>query len=184
MVSWKAILRKIINCWESTKDHTLCRPVCYRLRHATSTHYIKSFQLRRILASELKFEYLRFCVHAFYDGFNTNLRDPGYRARVSNTRAACGPLDVVVRPASSQKASFWCTFYWGPWRPIFIFMRPACSFFVKLWPSNEFETPGIEYSNSLLEYMQPFRNGEQSLGFLNSTLVPIPIVACIISRST
>jgi len=38
------------------------------------------------------------------------------------------------------------TLYWGPQRPIFIFMRPASSFFVKMWPSNEFEfeTPVLE----------------------------------------
>jgi len=38
------------------------------------------------------------------------------------------------------------TFYLGLRRSIFIFIRPASSFFVKMWPSNEFEfeTPGLD----------------------------------------
>jgi len=39
---------------------------------------------------------------------------------------------VAVRSPSS-------TLYWGPRRPIFIFMQPSSSCFVKMWLSNEFE---------------------------------------------
>jgi len=45
-------------------------------------------------------------------------------------------LDAVKAPS---------TLYWGPRRPIFIIMRLESSFFVKMWPSNEFEfeTPAL-----------------------------------------
>ncbi len=44
----------------------------------------------------------------------------------------------------AAKAPF--TLYWGPQRPIFIFMLPASSFIVKMWPSNEieFDTPDLD----------------------------------------
>jgi len=84
-----------------------------------------------------------------------------FRARVSKTRPAwCVCVDCVIIKnykiwlklqfyALSRHPLLAHPLYWGPRRPIFIFMRPTSSFFVKIWPSNEFEfeTPGLERGN-------------------------------------
>ncbi len=56
----------------------------------------------------------------------------------------CGPwhlkkLQTMAEITVLGAVNLPSTLYWGPRRPIFIFMRPVSSFFVKMWPSNEFE---------------------------------------------
>ena len=68
-----------------------------------------------------------------------------------------GPPNVIVRPASTSKIFKYgwnCSFMWtqstfnpfcGPQRHFFLQMRPASSYYVKMWPSYrfEFETPAL-----------------------------------------
>ncbi len=58
-----------------------------------------------------------------------------------------------ITDLGAVKAPF--TLHWGPRRPILIFMLPASSFFVKMWPSNEleFETPGSGLAGTLRYYV-------------------------------